>query len=68
MPHAEILEEIKSDLESQGVHLKIVEVDDYNLPNRLLFEKQVEANFFQHQPFLDEQTNRFGSHPADSST
>ncbi|HEY4831394.1 MAG TPA: MetQ/NlpA family ABC transporter substrate-binding protein [Waddliaceae bacterium] len=60
VPHAELLEMIKSDLNSQGIHLKIVEVDDYNLPNRLLFEKQVDANFFQHKPFLDEQNKRFG--------
>ena len=60
VPHADLLEIVKSDLETQGVHLKIVEVDDYNLPNRLLFEKQVDANFFQHQPFLDEQNLRFG--------
>lgn len=60
-PHVEILEIIKPDLESQGIHLKIVEVDDYNLPNRLLFENQVDANFFQHKPFLNEQNQRFGT-------
>lgn len=60
VPHADLLKEIQADLEDQGIHLKIVEVDDYNLPNRLLFEKQVEANFFQHRPFLDEQNLRFG--------
>lgn len=62
VPHAELLEIIKPELESQGIHLTIVEVDDYNLPNRLLFEKQVDANFFQHQPFLEEQNQRFGYH------
>jgi D-methionine transport system substrate-binding protein len=60
VPHAELLEVIKPDLEREGIHLKIVEVDDYNLPNRLLFEKQVDANFFQHLPFLEEQNRRFG--------
>lgn len=59
VPHAEILENIKSELASDGIELKIVEVDDYNLPNRLLYEKQVDANFFQHKPFLDEQNLRF---------
>src|SRR5689334_18714490 len=62
IPHAELLEAIKPELEHQGIHLKIVEVDDYNLPNRLLFEKQVDANFFQHKPFLDEQNQKCGYH------
>lgn len=62
VPHAEILEAIKTDLENEGIYLKIVEVDDYNLPNRLLYEKQVDANFFQHLPFLEEQNRRFGYH------
>jgi D-methionine transport system substrate-binding protein len=60
IPHGEILEAAKPLLEKGGIHLKIVEVDDYNLPNRLLAEGQVDANFFQHQLFLDEQNRRFG--------
>lgn len=60
VPHAEILEAARPALEKQGINLKIVEVDDYNLPNRLLFEKQVDANFFQHKPYLEEQNRRFG--------
>ncbi len=62
VPQAEILEAARPALEKQGIRLKIVEVDDYNLPNRLLYEKQVDANFFQHQPYLDEQNQRFGYH------
>jgi D-methionine transport system substrate-binding protein len=60
VPHADLLEAVKPELEKEGINLKIVEVDDYNLPNRLLYEKQVDANFFQHRPFLDEQNQRFG--------
>ncbi|MFC2049355.1 MetQ/NlpA family ABC transporter substrate-binding protein [Chlamydiota bacterium] len=60
VPHAEILEAAKPALEKEGIHLKIVEVDDWNLPNRLLYEKQVDANFFQHKPYLEEQNRRFG--------
>lgn len=59
IPHAEILESIRPILKNKGIQLKIVEVDDYNLPNRLLFEKQVDANFFQHTPFLEEQNKQF---------
>lgn len=53
VPHAEMLEFIKPDLKKRGVLLEIVEIDDYQLPNRLLAEKQVDANFFQHLPFLN---------------
>lgn len=60
VPHAELLNLIKSDLKEKGIHLKIIEIDDYNLPNRLLAERQVDANFFQHRPFLEEQEKEFG--------
>lgn len=55
VPHAEILEVAKEDLRDEGIELKIIEVDDYNLPNRMVDEKQVDANFFQHKPFLEQQ-------------
>lgn len=60
VPHAEILQIVEPELNEQGVRLKIVEVDDYTIPNRLLVEKQVDANYFQHRPFMDDQVNRFG--------
>ncbi|MFZ0565517.1 MAG: MetQ/NlpA family ABC transporter substrate-binding protein [Chlamydiales bacterium] len=62
LPHADLLEVIRPDLEKEGIKLTVVEVDDYSLPNRLLAEKQVDANFFQHQPFLDEYNRQFGTH------
>lgn len=60
IPHAELLALIQPDLKEQGIELKVIEIDDYNLPNRLLAEKQVDANFFQHEPFLKEQEKAFG--------
>jgi len=60
VPHADLLEVIAPDLKAQGITLKILEVDDYHLPNRLLKEGKVDANFFQHQPYLDVQTQEFG--------
>lgn len=60
VPHADLLNFIRPDLEEKGIHLKIIEVDDYSLPNRLLSEGQVDANFFQHLPYLEEQKKRFG--------
>ena len=62
IPHAEMLEEIKSDLKDKGINLDIIVVDDYNLPNRMLSDKEVDANFFEHLPFLGEQKKEFGYH------
>ena len=60
VPHAEILEFIAPELEKEGVHLDIIVMDDFNLPNRALHDREIDANFFQHQPFLDHQNNQFG--------
>jgi len=59
-PHAEILKEVQGDLKKDGVTLEIVEVDDYALPNRLLEEEVVDANFFQHIPYLEAEKRNFG--------
>lgn len=60
VPHAEILQQIKPDMKKEGYELKIIEIEDYNLPNRLLYEEKVDANFFQHIPFLEMQNLEFG--------
>lgn len=59
VPHAQLLEAIKSDLKKQGVDLIIIVSDDYNMPNRALSNHEVDANFFQHLPFLEEQIKHF---------
>ncbi len=59
-PQAEILEQVVDDLKKDGITLKIVVIDDYNIPNRALADGEIDANFFQHTPFLDEQINQFG--------
>lgn len=51
-PHKEILEKAGEILKKEGYDLKIVEFTDYQLPNTALAEKQLDANFFQHVPFL----------------
>lgn len=51
-PHAEILEHIKDALAKQGYTLKIVVYDDYVLPNKALADKEIDANYFQHEPYL----------------
>lgn len=53
VPHAEILEFIKPILAKEGVNLKIVEFTDYVKPNLALADKELDANFFQHKPYLD---------------
>jgi D-methionine transport system substrate-binding protein len=60
IPHAEILEFVKSDLEAQNIQLDVMIVEDYNTPNRALTDKEVDANFFQHLPFLEMQMADFG--------
>ena len=53
VPHAEILEHIEPALKASGVELKIVEFNDYVQPNLAVAENELDANFFQHQPYLD---------------
>ena len=53
-PHAEILEQIKPELEKQGINLEIVEFNDYVQPNIALNDKELDANFFQHEPYLND--------------
>ena len=53
-PHAEILEQAKPILTKQGVNLEIVKIEDTVTPKTGLVEKSLDANFFQHQPFLDD--------------
>lgn len=59
VPHAQMLEFIKTDLKDQGIELTIIVTDDYHMPNRALANGEIDANFFQHIPFLDEQIKHF---------
>ena len=54
VPHAEILKQAKPLLEKQGYKLEIKEFTDYVLPNLAVEDKEIDANFFQHTPYLDE--------------
>ena len=53
VPHAEILNQIKGTLAKEGVDLQIIEFSDYVKPNLALNDKELDANFFQHEPYLD---------------
>ena len=54
-PHAQILEAVKPIAAKKGLDLKIVEFSDYVVPNAALAAGEIEANSFQHQPYLDNQ-------------
>ncbi len=54
VPHAEILEEAKVLLKEQGIDLEITVFDDYVQPNLVVNDGDLDANYFQHQPYLDQ--------------
>jgi D-methionine transport system substrate-binding protein len=53
VPHAEILEQVKSELKEKGFDLEIIEFSDYVQPNLVVEAGDIDANFFQHTPYLD---------------
>jgi D-methionine transport system substrate-binding protein len=53
VPHAQLLALIKDDLAAQGINLRIVEYNDYVQPNAALIAGDLDANFFQHVPYLE---------------
>ena len=55
IPHAEILEKAKPILEEQGIDLEIETYQDYILPNKDLENGEIDANYFQHIPYLESQ-------------
>lgn len=53
-PHAEILEKAKDALEKEGISIEIVTYNDYVQPNLAVDQGEIDANYFQHQPYLDD--------------
>lgn len=60
VPHAEVLEEAKPLLEEEGITLNIETYQDYVLPNEDLDNGTLDANYFQHIPYLEDQISEFG--------
>lgn len=60
-PHAEILEQAKPLLEAKGYKLEIKKIDDYTIPNTSLNQGSLDANYFQHLPFLNEYNKNNGT-------
>ncbi|MDD5808026.1 MAG: MetQ/NlpA family ABC transporter substrate-binding protein [Oscillospiraceae bacterium] len=61
-PHAEILEIAKDILSEKDITLKIVEFTDYVQPNNVVESGEIDANYFQHVPYLDDFNNENGTH------
>ena len=61
-PHAEILEAAREELAKKGYNLKIVEYTDYVQPNLALDAGDLDANYFQHLPYLEQFNEEKGTH------
>lgn len=53
VPAGDILNFVKPKLAEKGINLKVIEFSDYIQPNLALSDKEIDANFFQHKPFMD---------------
>ena len=61
-PHAEILNAAKDILAEQGIDLEVIEFDEYVQPNLVTESGEVDANYFQHKPYLDGFNVKQGTH------
>lgn len=62
VPHGEILEQAVAPLEKRGIHVQIVSFDDYIQPNMALAAGELDANFYQHAPFMEQYNRDHGTH------
>ena len=53
VPHAELLNLIRDDMAAQGITMRVVEFTDFIQPNMALLAGDIDANFFQHTPYLE---------------
>jgi len=61
-PHAAFLNLVKEELKAEGVNLEVIEFTDYVTPNKALEEGQIDANYFQHIPYLESFNTEQGYH------
>ena len=61
-PHAELLNLVKDDLKENGYDLQVVEFTDYVTPNKALEDGEIDANFFQHLPYMNSFNKEQGYH------
>lgn len=67
-PHAEILEIVKDILAAKDITLNIVEFTDYVQPNNVVESGEIDANYFQHIPYLDDFNRQNGTHIVSVAT
>ncbi len=67
-PHAEILEVAKKILAEKDITLDIIEFTDYVQPNNVVESGEVDANYFQHTPYLDDFNAENGTHIVAAAT
>ncbi|MCR4579729.1 MAG: MetQ/NlpA family ABC transporter substrate-binding protein [Treponema sp.] len=61
-PHADILNLVKEDLKAEGIDLKVIEFTDYVTPNEAVESGEIDANYFQHIPYLESFNKERGYH------
>ena len=59
-PHAQVMEKVKEVAAKEGLNIEIFEFNNYVVPNQALASKELEANSFQHKPYLDNQVKNQG--------
>lgn len=60
-PHAKIVELVIDDLKAEGIDVEVKEFTDYVIPNTVLNDGEIDANFFQHKPYLDNFNEKQGT-------
>lgn len=61
-PHAELLNLVKDDLAAEGIALEVIEFQDYVIPNEAVESGEIDANYFQHLPYLNSFNDERGYH------
>ena len=61
-PHADLLNLVKDDLKAEGIDLKVIEFTDYVTPNEAVESGEIDANYFQHIPYLESFNTERGYH------
>lgn len=61
-PHADILAQVKDDLAAEGIDLVVKEYSDYVVPNTAVEEGDLDANYFQHTPYMEKFNEENGTH------
>ncbi len=59
-PHAQVMEQVKKLAEKEGLKIQVIEFSDYVQPNAALAAGDLDANSYQHQPYLDDQVKSRG--------